>query len=251
MEAAVGDRSSPVDWTRDDGSSAVPRLVQLAATSAALARTLPPLLHDLRAPLNAVALHLALLEQSARGASGTDEIAEGAAEAAQQFARFKQAFEAVARELSFRESSEPVFSLADVLRDVHGSLEGLARRNGVTLDLALPEEEAFAAGRDVSLLRALVLLAAERILAIERGGRLTLALVPDAARHRVVLSGRAAEDVSDQRLLARTQRSTTDSDVERLLASALIAECAGVLALERVPHGTRLVIELPRAPAPE
>lgn len=139
---------------------------------ASVGRLASAMAHELGTPLNVV---LARAKLVAAGEAVGDEVRRNAEIIAQQVQRMTQTLGGV---LGFARggSARGRVDLRDVARDTLRLLEPLARRRGVTLDLAVPETGVCVNARRQELEQVVINLLNNALDAVARGGRVSVAV---------------------------------------------------------------------------
>jgi signal transduction histidine kinase len=247
----VGDRARRVRWQFKRGAPDAPgtcmillhdlevaeardEKMQLAARYLCFARLYRAASHDLRDPLNTVALHLELLKGS-KLADGGDR--EGAQRAllglTRDFRAFTATFETFLRHSQPADDARSSFDARDVLHEVADALTPIAREQRVSLDAHTPSFAVTVAGRRARLKQALALVAIHAIDAMPDGGTLGLELESDASTIRIVVSAGASPDGARAELDA--------ADFGPRVARSIVEEHGGTVDFDR----TTARLELP------
>lgn len=224
------------------------RVLTMAARFANRARIDPVMLHDLRAPMNALALELELLKLSLpsdRAEQG--ELPERVRSIEKSFDRFKQAWESFARHGANRDESSATFAIADLFAEARAPLESLARRRRVALEVRAPDRSALVAGRRDLLAQALLSIAIHRLEAVPAGGHLSLEAQVERERLQILLSdtGAHAQPAElgcffDPRLAG----ANDDAALSLYVARSIVLAHRGSFDVEATADGTRVTIEL-------
>jgi signal transduction histidine kinase len=220
----------------------------MAARFANRARIDPVMLHDLRSPMNALALELELLKESLPAeVAEQGELPERVRSIEKSFKRFKHAWEGFARHCANRDESPATFPIADLFADAAAPLESLARRRRVALEVRAPDRSALVAGRRDLLAQALLSIAIHRLEAVPPGGQLSLGAQVERERLQILLSDTGTHalpaDVScfwDPRLSA----ANDDAGLSLYVARSILLAHRGSLDVEATADGTRVTIEL-------
>jgi signal transduction histidine kinase len=208
-----------------------------AQRSAALTRLVPGMAHDIKNPLNAMALQLALLGEKLAGEG------EPPARAAAHLAAVKEQIgrvnEVVRR---FVDVAEPVVGLGYVdvgalIADLASLLGHDARRRRVELVVDAPRGSLRSAADPVRTGRLLLSLVGGAMAAAPDGGRLEIQAAAGDGRVAVRVAHAAAED-------------GPPPGYDLAVAAAAAEALGGALAVRREPGVTRLALTLPRIDRP-
>ncbi len=218
--------------------------------SAALSRVIAGVAHDIKNPLNAMALQLAILSEKLAPSDGGGPRSagadparpsgegDGACSAAPHLGALREQVgrvnEVVRRFLDVSDPSAPLgyTELGALVADVAGLLAHEARRRRIELVVEAPHGAARAAGDPARVGRLLLVLLAGAMAATPDGGRVEVGVEADDGR--AVL--RLAHAVGDGQI-----ESGYDTEVVAAAASALRGELAG----QREEGVERIVLRLP------
>lgn len=241
------------DRTSADALEGILTLASRVRTS----RLLHSQIHDLRAPLNAISLNLEELrlelEDMGAGAAEPDGDADPTETVRllqSEIARIARLLEAFSQQTGHENGDREHFDLRDAVRDVAELLQPVARDQGVSLALELPDARIPVHVIVDFVKQALLNLALNAVEATaERGGGVTLAVVQegDWARILVVDDGEGIPE----RLVERTfERSFSTKEggqgIGLTVARTLVHGMGGKIRLRsREGEGTTVTVELP------
>jgi signal transduction histidine kinase len=189
--------------------------------------------HELRDPLNTIALNLAVLRMEAGSPGAMDE---GLAALERTFQGFCSSFQTFLRLSQIPENNSCRFEFGELVTEMGALLTPLARQQGVTLRIHKPHDAVRFTGRRERLREALVLAVVQAIDVVPSGGELDLSLESTGKHVRICISG-AIEGVLSE---------TGTAGLDLRLARAAVEEHAGSMRIDRrKPRGAALTIDLP------
>jgi signal transduction histidine kinase len=228
----------------------------LADKSTALQRHLGEVAHDVRTPLASLQLTLERLSDVATDESTREALAQALSECVSlsgitENLRLKSLVED-----GLQPTRGPIDDLARVLERVVLRAQSLARRKGVTVELALPDEPVALVGDEVFLERCLTNLVDNAVRYGERDGHVAVLVSVEAGAFVVTVRddgpGVSADELA--RLGERTfradaarQRDPRGSGLGLAITGELCRRCGWALSFARLePRGLEAVIRGPR-----
>jgi signal transduction histidine kinase len=222
-----------------DGALLLVRTAQLQDSlehgerSAALSRVIAGVAHDIKNPLNAMALQVAILSEKLSGEEGQGGVTTPHLGALRE--QIGRVNEVVRRFLDVTDPGAPLgyIEVGVLVADVAGLFAHEARRRRIHLAVPAPHGAARAAGDPARVGRLLLLLLAGAVSATPDGGRVEVGVETDDGRAILRLSHAVGDG---------ERESGYERDVVLAAASALGAE----LTEEREEGVRHLVLRLPR-----
>jgi signal transduction histidine kinase len=230
--------------------------LRLAAQMRHLHSTFQQAAHDLRAPLNALALNVELLRQdltalpaepdgSPHGAHGRVELV------AREIARLSRMLQVLLAQSGPPRDQVRVFGLRRLLVEVLALVRPQAQRQGVLTRLDVPSERVAVLGPRDHLKQALLNLLVNALEAMPLGGRLNVALETRDHRAQVRISDTGPgmkPEVLRQAFRMHFTTKPGGSGIGLFTARATVQSLGGQLELDtRVGAGTTALIEVPLA----
>jgi signal transduction histidine kinase len=229
--------------------------VRLASQWQGVARTYRTVVHELKAPLSAITIHLDLLRESLAtpSESGGPPLVERQKRyvsiLGEEVRRLNRTLvELLSESAAPNEVQEP-FDLVELTRDLGTLLAPQARRQNVHLALRTTEESLTLVGYRDRLKQALLNITVNALEAMPGGGRVAIEVEADRDRARVKISD-AGPGIAPE-LLSRIYESdfTTKgggSGIGLYVAHALVQMHGGAIQVQSEPgQGTRVTVELP------
>jgi len=212
--------------------------------------------HDLRAPLNAVALNLELARGDLAQLNGHEPEVRSEALGrldlvGREVARLSRMLTVLLGQSDLPRDASQLFGLHSLLIEVAALVRPQAQRQGVALRLALPSESVHMQAPRDHLKQALMNLLNNALDATPRGGHIELALECDDERARIRVSDNGSgipaqllEQVFRLQFITRADGTGTGL----FTARGTVESMGGRLKLESVEGaGTTALVELPRA----
>jgi len=230
--------------------------LRLAAQMRHLRSTLEQAAHDLRAPLNAIALNVELLRQDLvalpAAADGTPHAAHGRIElVGREIARLSRMLQVLMVQSGPLRDQPRVFGLRRLLVEVLALVRPQAQRQGIVTRLEVPPERVAVLGPRDHLKQALMNLVVNALEAMPLGGRLVVALEVRHGRAQVRLSDTGpgmSPDVLRQAFRMHFTTKPGGSGIGLFTARATLQSLGGQLELRTAAgSGTTALIELPLA----
>lgn len=201
--------------------------------SEALSRVIAGVAHDIKNPLNAMALQLAILSEKLSGEEGPAPLTGSHLEALRE--QIGRVNEVVRRFLDVTDPGAPLgyLELGALITDVMGLLAHDARRRRVQLVVEAPRGTARAAGDPGRVGCLLLVLVAGAVSATPDGGRVEARFESDEGRAILRLSHAAGD-------------GERESGYDREVVAAAAAALGAALAEQREEGVEHLVLRLPR-----
>lgn len=140
--------------------------------------------HDLKAPLNAIGLNLALLRSSFQpGVQSDDERRRGHIEVVEaELARLQREVERLVAQTAPSREDVARYDLRHILEEIAGLLSPQARQHGTAIEVDLPSEPVWVRGRQDLAKQAILNVAMNGLEAACDGGRVGLSLLVSNGR---------------------------------------------------------------------
>lgn len=223
--------------------------LQLASKARRRARVLETTAHDLKAPLNALALNLDLLQRELRGAGVLAEVGERVDTLAREVSRLHRMAETALSQFRAPDDAVRRFELGALVRDVASLIAAQAEAAAVDVALQLPPEGLAVRGSRDSVEQALVNLLVNGVEAMPDGGRLEISLRSEGRTARLAVRDDGegmSTDVARDAFDLHYTRKPGGSGLGLFISRAIVEELGGLLELESVEGaGTTATIELP------
>jgi signal transduction histidine kinase len=228
--------------------------VRLASQLDGLARTYRTVAHELKAPLSAVMINLDLLRESLVIPEPEDEAVKDRQKRyvsilGEEFARLNRSLAELLTQTTPPSEPQRPFDLGQLIKDLGTLLTPQARRQGVALELRVPEEKLTLVGYRDRLKQALLNVTVNALEAMPNGGRVAIEVAVRDDRARVSVCDSGAGIAPE--LLPRIYESdfTTKgggSGIGLYVARALVQMHGGQIQVESEPGtGTQVTVELP------
>jgi signal transduction histidine kinase len=232
----------------------------LASRMRTQSRLLGALMHELKAPLNAMEITLDLLAGALDDGVAEASAEDGAAHHRRYLRVLREETQRLNRGLvSALDPCRPLsptaqgFDLRELMREIAHLLEPQARHRRVTLQVQLPEGAAPVLGFRDRIKQAVLNIAVNRLEAMPGGGRLALSLGVDDKEITAII-GDGGSPVSVELEAETFQIHLTSNNsaagIDLNVARRILESHGGALLLERKPGmETCFRLMLPRAPA--
>jgi len=229
--------------------------LRLASHMRGIAGLYQELVHDLKGPLNVMALNLELIRHALAG--GANQEAAGRAERretylrtlADELAKLGSALEVLVRHAPAPAEHWHRFDLRDVIAEAEDALRERARQRRVVVEALSPEAPVCLSGDRQAITEALRRIAERALEATPEGGRLGMVLTASPASARVRIIDRGAGMAPDQlRRLARIPLGhPADATAGSLHLARIAVELHGgtLCVTSRRGEGSQFEIELP------
>jgi signal transduction histidine kinase len=226
--------------------------VRLASGWQGLARTYRTVVHELKAPLSAIMIHLDLLRESvsaeAEATSPRDRQKRYVSILREEVQRLDRTLAALLTESMPPAEAQESFDLVQLTRDLGTLLAPQARRQNVHLALRSPETLTFVGYRD-RLKQALLNITVNALEAMPRGGRVAIEIEQDDDRARVKVSDGGPGISPDVLPWIYESDFTTKgegSGIGLYVAHAFVQMHGGEIQVQSEPgRGTRVTVDLP------
>jgi signal transduction histidine kinase len=227
--------------------------IRLANQLQGMARVYRTVAHELRAPLSAMMIHLDLLRESltAEGATTADKETQDryVGVLRGELERLNRALsEALTQTLPSPDQRDK-FDLREALVELGTLLAPQARRQGVELRTAMPDEAIFIVGHRDRLKQSFLNIAVNALEAMPKGGRMSLEMQVEGSRVKVGIVDTGKGIPSD--VLARIYERDfttkgTGSGIGLYVARTLVEMHGGAIETEsHEGQGTRVEVVLP------
>ena len=229
--------------------------LRLASHLRGIAVLYQELVHDLKGPLNVMALNLELIRHALAG--GADQEASAPAERREAYLRTlagELAKLGSALEVLVHHAPAPVerwhrFDLREVIAEIEAALRERGRQRRVVVEAPSPEAPVYLSGDRQAITEALRKIAERALEATPEGGRLGMVLTSSSASARVRITDRGAGMTPDQlRRLARIPLAHPgDATAGSLHLARIAVELHGgtFRVTSRRGEGSQFEIELP------
>jgi len=228
--------------------------LDMAARFRAISRLYSSMAHDLRAPLNALAINLDLLKSSMAKNQPADPIG---AERQQRYLKvLGEELAHLTRSLSTfltqtlpAHEVEQVFDPHEVLLDLVALIAPMAKKQRVALDLQMGDHAVMLEGRRDALKQALLNLAMNAFEAMPQGGRLTIKLETGLGEALVSFQDTGTGiplDLAERIWEMHFSTKKTGNGIGLYVSRSTIEGFGGAIGLDAsVGQGARFVISLP------
>ncbi len=224
----------------------------LASQLRALSRVYRAVTHDLKAPLNAMALNLDRLQGTLRHGDGAEEAAETEQYLdvlREEMQRLDRSLELLLAETTPAGSGRQEFDARAMVEEIERLLEPQARLQRVMLDTHLPDGAMRIAGQRDRLKQAILNVAINALDAMSEGGALELRLEarPDEAEVLIGDSGPGISAELRARIFdAHFTTKTTGTGIGLFLARTIVEAHGGEISVESEPgRGSKFRMRLP------
>lgn len=224
----------------------------LASQLRALSRVYRAVTHDLKAPLNAMALNLDRLQSALRRGEGEDEAAKTEQYVGvlrEEMGRLDRSLEILLAETTPAGGGRQEFDARAMVREIERLLEPQARLQHVTFETHLPEVAVRIAGQRDRLKQAILNVALNALDAMPEGGALEMRLEarPEEAEVLVADTGPGiAEEVLPRIFDAHFSTKTTGTGIGLYLTRSIVEAHGGEVTVESAPgQGSTFRLRLP------
>lgn len=224
----------------------------LASQLRALSRVYRAVTHDLKAPLNAMALNLDRLQSALRRGEGEAEAAKTEQYVGvlrEEMGRLDRSLEILLAETTPAGGGRQEFDARAMVREIERLLEPQARLQHVTFETHLPEVAVRIAGQRDRLKQAILNVALNALDAMPEGGALEMRLEarPEEAEVLVADTGPGiAEEVLPRIFDAHFSTKTTGTGIGLYLTRSIVEAHGGEVTVESAPgQGSTFRLRLP------
>jgi signal transduction histidine kinase len=227
--------------------------IRLANQLQGMARVYRTVAHELRAPLSAMMIHLDLLRESltAEGSSDADKETQShyVVVLRDELDRLNRSLSEVLTQTVPSADPRDKFDLRQAVSELGTLLAPQARRQGVELRTAMPDEPVFIVGHRDRLKQSFLNIAVNALEAMPQGGRMSLEMQIDGSRVRVSVAdtGRGIPSEVLARIYERDFTTKgTGSGIGLYVARTLVEMHGGAIETEsHEGQGTRVEVVLP------
>ncbi len=255
LEAADGHRYL-VMLERSENVEALDADLLDASQLRGLRHFLPTMAHDLKGPMNTMAINLELLHQSVeRPDPDSDRNGERqrryVAALQQEIPRMNRALDTFLTQLQPADTARECFDVREVIRRVESLVASRARLQHVDVQFTVPEHAVVCHGAAAQIKQALVNIIVNALESMPRGGMLRVGLqVADAAAQVSVRDSGPGVDRALLRRLGRLHVTSKESStgIGLYAAYAVVRLHGGAVTVQTEPgQGTCVAITLPLA----
>ncbi len=224
----------------------------LASQLRALSRVYRAVTHDLKAPLNAMALNLDRLQSALRrgdGAEATAKVEQYVDVLREEMRRLDRSLELLLAETTPAGSGRQQFDARAMVEEIEHLLEPQARQQKVALEAHVPSVAVLIAGQRDRLKQAILNVAINALDAMSEGGALELRLDarPDEAEVLIADTGPGIpEEVRSRIFDVHFTTKTTGTGIGLYLARTIVEAHGGEISVDSEPgQGSRFRLRLP------
>jgi nitrogen-specific signal transduction histidine kinase len=218
-------------------------LIKYSAQVAAVGKASAEVTHEVKNPLNAMAIHLRLLKDQLRGAP--ESVFKSLDVIQKQIGRLDSVVQSFAQSLRPETTLKPV-DLGLLFKEICSLLEAEWRERGVTFELRLDADVPPVAGDEDSLRTAFMNIVLNACQAMPDGGRVTIAVDRRDALVAVTVSdtgtGIKPEDMSQMFRMSFTTKAHGSGIGLPLVRRVVEMHDGDIEVSSRVGHGTTVVI---------
>jgi signal transduction histidine kinase len=237
-----------------DGLEALERELRLAVQMRGFARFYMAFAHDLKAPLNAMALNLELLNLSLRREGDdepkiTDQQRRYIEVVKSEIFRLDRDLRTLLHQVAPPSETSADFDLRDVIADLMTLLEPQAKKQHVQLETRLPEAAVPLSGHRDRIKQAMLNIAINALEAMPKGGQLTIALDQTAGEARVCVQDTGpgiSPDILQRIYDMNFTTKEAGSGIGLYVARSVVESHGGEIHVASAAgQGTRFELELP------
>ena len=224
----------------------------LASQLRALSRVYRAVTHDLKAPLNAMALNLDRLQSALRRGEGESEAArteQYVGVLREEMGRLDRSLEILLAETTPAGSGRQEFDARAMVQEIERLLEPQARMQQVAFETHLPGVAVRIAGQRDRLKQAILNVAINALDAMPEGGALEIRLEAHAEEAEVLIADSGPgipEEVQSRIFDAHFTTKTTGTGIGLYLARSIVEAHGGEITVETAPgQGSTFRLRLP------
>jgi signal transduction histidine kinase len=225
--------------------------LRLAAQMRAMTSLYMAVVHDLKAPINAMVVNLELLKESLPDDEKKDRRLRYAKILNEELLRLNRALETILAEASPPSRERARFDLNALLDELDGLLGPQAKRQKTTLEVETPERPLVIQGYRDRLKQAILNLALNALEALGEGGHLTLLAREDngSARLEVIDDGPGiAEEIQDRVFDMHFSTKSRGTGIGLHVTRSVIESHHGTISFQSESgDGTRFDLTIPLA----